>query len=241
MYNRGTTAANKASWPTVDYCQSGPRRGKRTIMLDGLDAIDWARLRHAYGSAEDVPDLLRDLASDDDDRQYEALDTLNTNIWHQGTVYEASAYAAPFLIELVQAPSVSQRPMLLYLISLLAQGSSYVDVHAEVAWSEQDRTTPEFHEQRVSELGWVRATHEAVAAGIPAFLSLLHDPDAEVAVTAAYALSCYPERADQLAPALRGQFDLDLPASTKASIVLALGMLAGNDPEYASIYENILA
>lgn len=31
-------------------------------MLEGLDAIDWTSLEHAYGDASDVPDLLRDLA-----------------------------------------------------------------------------------------------------------------------------------------------------------------------------------
>jgi hypothetical protein len=30
-------------------------------MLDGLDSIPWQQLTHAYGSAEDVPHLLRAL------------------------------------------------------------------------------------------------------------------------------------------------------------------------------------
>ena len=34
-------------------------------MLKGLDDIPWAELEHAYGSAADVPDLLRKLLDPD--------------------------------------------------------------------------------------------------------------------------------------------------------------------------------
>lgn len=34
-------------------------------MLNGLDQVGWARLTHAYGSAQDVPDQVRDLVSPD--------------------------------------------------------------------------------------------------------------------------------------------------------------------------------
>ena len=56
-------------------------------MLDGLDLIDWASLQHAYDSAADVPDLLRDLASTNEEKRKNAIYKLFGNIWHQGTVY----------------------------------------------------------------------------------------------------------------------------------------------------------
>ena len=34
-------------------------------MLDGLDAVDWSALAHAYGPAADVPGLLRALLDPD--------------------------------------------------------------------------------------------------------------------------------------------------------------------------------
>ena len=33
------------------------------MALEKLDSVDWAGLKHAYGSAADVPDLIRALAS----------------------------------------------------------------------------------------------------------------------------------------------------------------------------------
>ena len=61
-------------------------------MLDDLVRVDWAGLTHAYGPADDLPGLLRGLAQGDDDALYE----LYGNIWHQGTVYPATAYAVTY-------------------------------------------------------------------------------------------------------------------------------------------------
>lgn len=62
-----------------------------------VDAHPWADLTHAYGSAADVPDCLRALAGDDDEKAAEALSELYGSILHQGSVYEATAHAVPFL------------------------------------------------------------------------------------------------------------------------------------------------
>jgi len=51
-----------------------------------MDDIDWQSLRHAYGSADDVPDRLLSLADGDDS----AIGELLGNIYHQGSVYQAS-------------------------------------------------------------------------------------------------------------------------------------------------------
>jgi hypothetical protein len=51
-----------------------------------MDDIDWQSLRHAYGSADDVPDRLLSLADGDDS----AIGELFGNIYHQGSVYVAT-------------------------------------------------------------------------------------------------------------------------------------------------------
>ena len=45
-------------------------------VLEGIDDVEWGRLRHAYGTAEDVPDQLRELRSSDPDRRRAALHSL---------------------------------------------------------------------------------------------------------------------------------------------------------------------
>ncbi|GGO31850.1 hypothetical protein [Micromonospora parathelypteridis] len=91
-------------------------------MLDGLDDIDWARLGHAYGAADDVPGQLRALISPDPATRDEALGDLYTNIFHQGSRFEASAYAVPFLLELLADPATPDPAAVAGLLSLLAVG-----------------------------------------------------------------------------------------------------------------------
>lgn len=91
------------------------------MQLD-LDSIGWASLTHAYGTAEDVPDLLRGLRSADAEVRRAAVDELYGNIFHQGSRYEASAYAVPFLLELLADPATPDRSELVRLLSCLAVG-----------------------------------------------------------------------------------------------------------------------
>jgi hypothetical protein len=93
-------------------------------LLDQLDEIPWQRLHHAYGTAEDVPELLRALARPD--QQESALNELFHIIWHQGSVYEASSYAVPFLFELACEQSIARREDLLGLVGSLADGTGPV-------------------------------------------------------------------------------------------------------------------
>lgn len=78
--------------------------------MDSAHALDlsssrWAALRHAYGSAEDVPRLLAQLASGDPD----AAGELTGALFHQGSVYSASLAAVPHLLEIARVASTPQR------------------------------------------------------------------------------------------------------------------------------------
>ena len=75
-------------------------------MLNKLDEINWKELEHAYGPAEDVPGQIRALASTDPQVREKAQYELWGNIIHQGTIYQATSYAVPFLIELLEIPEV---------------------------------------------------------------------------------------------------------------------------------------
>ncbi|MCX5589255.1 hypothetical protein [Streptomyces erythrochromogenes] len=109
-----------------------------------LDHVHWHDLTHAYGPAEDVPELIRALYADDDDTVGDAIHELYGNIHHQGTVYQASAPAVPFLAHAVlHAPG--RRDELLMLLAVLADhdpqdaespswpGSSVAAICAELA------------------------------------------------------------------------------------------------------------
>lgn len=65
-----------------------------------LESQRWSELRHAYGSAGDIPELLRSLqslpASNDDS---EPWFTLWSALAHQGDVFDASFAAVPHVVD----------------------------------------------------------------------------------------------------------------------------------------------
>jgi hypothetical protein len=48
-------------------------------------------MKHAYGTAEEVPALLRALRSPDDEERHKALDRFYGAVHHQGSVYPPTA------------------------------------------------------------------------------------------------------------------------------------------------------
>jgi hypothetical protein len=106
-------------------------------MLQGLDAVPWTDLEHAYGSAADVPDLLRRLLDPDPKVRSEVLTTLYGNVFHQGTRYPATAHVIPFLIEMCASPDVPDRGDLLRYWGSLITG--YFSVLERPCWGDGER------------------------------------------------------------------------------------------------------
>src|SRR6266487_2923051 len=98
---------------------------RKVSMFDRLDTIDWSRLKTAYGTAEAIPGVLRDLASPAEEVRGAAWQTLRSELEHQGTVYQASAYATPFLVAWLPEAQGEEKRGLVAFLALLAQGNSY--------------------------------------------------------------------------------------------------------------------
>jgi hypothetical protein len=195
-------------------------------VLDGLDQIDWSNLHHAFGSAADVPGLLRAVAGTDRIASEGALSELFGTVWHQGTVYEASAYAVPFLARIArQAPlSQSDRSMIVALLGGIAGGWSYIEVHRRSlpeAFGAMDEVN------RAREMSHVAAARAAVGREAPALFADLGNQDdrtdwrlsALAAQVSEFALSASP-----IVERLKGQTD---NPSLRAALDLTSAMIAG--------------
>lgn len=70
-----------------------------------LDSPVWADLSHAYGTAEDIPPLLKALEEYPSDERYleEPWDTLWGSLCHQCDVYSASYAALPHILRVASA------------------------------------------------------------------------------------------------------------------------------------------
>jgi HEAT repeat protein len=207
-------------------------------VLKTLDAIDWKSLKHAYGEASDVPKLLRALASDHAGKREGALDALFSTIWHQGTVYSASAAAVPFLIELSMSDAQGDLPAILDLLAHLATGSSYLDAHQHLSHLEEERAAPEFADRLAGELVHVRAAKEAVARGASVYARRLRHEDPAVRVAAAYLLGLCPSDASR--DALKKCARDDGEPAVRAVAAFALGCIADDAlaPEVREMLED---
>ena len=174
-----------------------------TGVLDGLAEIPWRDLSYAYGSAEDVPGLLRAIASGDAEAASNAVHELFGNIWHQGTVYEATEYAVPFLARMAAAGLASRD--LAQLLGCIAES----DDHGRSA-------TP----------GGARA---GVAAQAGLLAPLLDSPDSQVRTTVAWALA-QSGPAAEVFPALRTRWETEEHPPVRAALLRAMSEL---DPPQA--------
>ena len=85
--------------------------------------IDWSKLSHAYGSAEDLPEILAGL--EPDYRNCPAWGDLIGRVCHQGTTYSASPYVLPYLSELAASWTGEARVMPLFLASSMVESREF--------------------------------------------------------------------------------------------------------------------
>jgi hypothetical protein len=131
---------------------------------DDLGQVRWAGFEHNYGTAEDVPGLLRACAGRDAQAAAVAADKLADVLYHQGGwVCPAASAALPFLVRLAADQQVSVRVPVLELIASIAELAP--------------RVSP-----RWVDPGWPAA----LEAAAPALLSLLGDADPVMRRTAGY-------------------------------------------------------
>jgi hypothetical protein len=157
-----------------------PSHSTATPVFQDLDQVDWSSARHAYGSASDVPALLRAALSLLQDDRETALMALFGELCHQGSVYEASALAVPFLFRMLEYAGTPDTAAVATLLASLANG------------------TPGTHEE--PRFRWVNATREAVGKRLEQLYPYLEHDDPEVRFFMVLALAEFPERHAEYSP-----------------------------------------
>ncbi|WP_318207921.1 PBS lyase [Streptomyces sp. SJL17-1] len=186
-------------------------------MLTGIEEVDWASLGHAYGPADDVPELLRGLASADPAERETALDGMYGAVHHQGDVYDSTLACIPFLLELVADPAVEDRGCIVELLTSI--GGIELDDDEEL-----DELDPD-DEEFIPAANYAMAA-AAIAAGADVFLGLVSDPDPEVRLAAPCALaSLHPEPARVLT-LLRERLTVERDTEVRLALVAAVGRIA---------------
>jgi hypothetical protein len=201
-------------------------------LLAGIDDTDWGSLEHAYGPATTTPAYLRALLATDPVVRHEAVEHLWSAVTHQGTVYSATAAAAPYLLAILADDA--GRPIrveLLMVVEAIALGSSYHDVHGP-SYPPDERESAEFQARVAAELADTAACRRAVLSGFDLVLGFLADPVQDVrrqATSTTVALASLPEATEvhrsATAAALTALASGDEDPPTLAASVLSLALL----------------
>jgi HEAT repeat protein len=169
---------------------------------DDLAAVDWGSLEHNYGTAQDVPGLLRASAGGDVD----ALDTLENHLFHQGGwVCPAATAALPFLVRLATDPAIEHRANFLEIVTLLVREAVLV-------------------QSRFLDDDWPATLHRE----LPRLLELLSDADPVIRRAMAYQAGALP--VDEALAVLMDTWAIESDRITQRDIVLSLGDLVARAP-----------
>lgn len=205
-------------------------------LRERLASVPWATLQHAYGTAQDTPEHLLALLSDDADMWQEAMSNLWASICHQGTVYAASCAAVPFLLEIVAMFPDARKPELLQLLGGLANRDCYANrdrniMHVDRHLSDfikPDRYVSWSYGQFIQEGGeyqdphTMAVAHERVGEGIPIILTLLGDSSDKTQQVALYLLSAFKEHSTRIVPAMEALLTHSHSPFVRASALLGL-------------------
>ncbi|MFI9803904.1 HEAT repeat domain-containing protein [Streptomyces sp. NPDC052301] len=182
-------------------------------MFTGIDEVDWASMRHAYGTAEDVPGWLRALASADTAERATALDGMYGAVHHQGRVYDATLACVPFLLSLAAREQVPDRACIVELLVSIGAESTDGDPRA-----------------------W-----EAVSAGGEVFVALAGDPDPAVRRAAAAAVVRFLDEPPRVLDLLRRWLRAERDDRVLRALTEALGLFARRCPGHAEAAVALLA
>ncbi|WP_344495305.1 HEAT repeat domain-containing protein [Nonomuraea monospora] len=171
-------------------------------LFAGLGDIRWSRMRHAYGPATEVPDLLRGLADPDPAVRETALDAMYGAVHHQGDVYPCTLAAIPFLLRIAAAPELPGRAEVVELLASIASAEDPTELS-----------------------GPYKKANEAVTAAFPLWERLLGDPDPKVREAAAGLLAACVDGARAAVKSLTGRMESEGDPTVRAAIVRTVAAL----------------
>ncbi|MCY1057588.1 hypothetical protein [Nannocystis sp. SCPEA4] len=195
-------------------------------MLENLDTVDWAHVHHAYGEAADTPEFLRMLLDGDPERRQRAYRHLCVTLLEDGLRNQATAAAAPFLVELIGDPRTPDRSRLIDMLTCSVAGTFSIASPPIL-----DDGTPDVHPI-------LREIYRAAEAAVPYCLELVHAADDGSCVAAVYFLATMWRSADQIVPALHGRLARASSATVRAIIAFALGHLQPDEPALLALHED---
>ena len=203
------------------------------LILDGLDDIDWGSLEHAHGAAIDVPPLFRALFSENENHRDFACRLLHETIWHQGSIYEASLAAIPFLFRFMESPRTNVRSCAASLLAALADGSRYLKYLAsdkaddEQFWREiLSKEGLDLEAEIAKETDIVATAKATIGQDLYKIYAYIKDSAPEVRRAIASLFRFFPDRANETRPLLKEALAAEQDHWAKKAMLESLNALS---------------
>jgi hypothetical protein len=122
------------------------------LEIEGLDSIPWHQYTHAYGTASEVPKDIRRLASSNPEVREQALWQLLGSIYHQGTLYSATAAATPFILQLALDTRLPDRSKPCEVLDALAESAAVDPAKLRETWEWRRKNFGEIYSKPTAEM-----------------------------------------------------------------------------------------
>jgi hypothetical protein len=185
-------------------------------MFEGLYDIDWASMHHAYGTAEEVPELLEALASDDAEEREEALSRFYGAVHHQGDVNRCTTATVPFLFELACDPAAPDPAEIIKLL---------VSIGTEALDRDDDIYVDDNGDDNGDESDYAQAAN-MMRERIEVFVAFAADADPRVRRAAIPALAQFLDEPPRVTALLRERLTAENGIMERLLIVDAMATLA---------------
>ncbi len=196
--------------------------------LSKIDDVAWKDLSHAYGSAVDVPEMLRAFAFGSREQREIAFEGWWGTIIHQGTYYPATVAVIPFLVEIAFSSETADR----YEIIDELQGIGRGWIDARTGWRPRPYFTRYANAQkrRHDDSAFVQAAFESVNRYAQEFCAamLLDDQPPNDAIATAFLLSILVQHPRLALLTLLQAYDHQKPSHVRAQILIAIKELLAN-------------
>ncbi len=177
-------------------------------MLEGLDQVKWANLWHFQPTySARIPFWIRDLLSENENVRENAREYIFGEGTEYGKVTKATPYIIPFLVELLSIDSTPEKCSLVGGLSEMEFGHDYNDMPIG---SPKDS---------------IRA-YEAVANGLPIFLSLLKNQVTGCQYNSVQLLGRLTNASEEIIPSLIEQFNAESEKMIQYLIVESISKLS---------------
>ena len=193
-------------------------------MLENLDKINWAGLSHANGSAVNIPDLIRQLASADETIRRTASAQFTADILPNGVIYEASSYTIPFLIDLLE--KIKEKHNILSLIRRIACGITPYEAFISSGMY-NEKISAKYEREKALQLDWVQKCYTNGREGLDLYYGLINHPHPQTRNATIRLITIFRE-ADTVKTTSKKLYDrflIEEDRSVKAELIRYLGFI----------------